>query len=93
LVLLSGHLLLVPGIWQDFNAETCVSYVKDSMHKLLNSALVGVAQDFHFIITHRINNVNVLSNATGNTDIKQLATQLNLVPMEQYIHLPYILIM
>jgi len=42
---------------------------------------------------HGINNVEVLCNATGNTDIKHLATQLSLVQMEQYLHIPYTLIM
>jgi multidrug efflux pump subunit AcrB len=48
-------------------AYTCMSYVKDSMHKLQNSAFVGVTSVFHFVITHRINNVKVKSQDSQNT--------------------------
>jgi hypothetical protein len=42
LALSSCHLLLAPRRWQDFNAETCMSYVNDSRHKWLNSAFVSI---------------------------------------------------
>ena len=44
-----------------------MSYIKDSMHKLQNSAFVGVISVFHFVITHRINNVKVTSQDSQNT--------------------------
>jgi len=47
-------------------AYTCMSYAKDSMHKLQNSAFV-LHQFFNFFITHRINNVKVTSQDSQNT--------------------------
>jgi len=35
-------------------------YAKDSMHKLQNSALVGVRRVLHLAIVHKINNVKVI---------------------------------
>ena len=36
--------------WRDINAETCRSYVKDSMYKLLNNAFVGVIWVIYFTL-------------------------------------------
>jgi len=48
-------------------AYTCMSYIKDSMHKLQNSAFVGVTSAFHFVIRHRINNAKVTPQDSQNT--------------------------
>jgi len=48
-------------------AYICMSYVKDSMHKLQNSVFVGVTSAFHFVIMHRIHTAKVTSQDSQNT--------------------------